>query len=355
MHKRLFIPGPTEVRKSILEAMATPMIGHRFPEFDELFKSTVEKVQKLLYTKNVIFVSTSSSTGLMEGAMRNCVSKRVLSCVNGAFSKRWAQIAEANGKEVDRLEVEWGKAVKPEMIDEKLKTGKYDAISLVLNETSTGVYAPIAEIAEVMKKYPDVIFMVDAVSCMAGTKIEVDKLGIDVVLAGVQKAFALPPGLAVAAISKKAMEKAKIIKNRGYYFDFLVMKKYYDKWETPATPSISHIYALDKQMSDIFEEGLDNRFKRHLKMAEYTRNWAKERGFTMFSEEGHHSPTVSCINNTKGFKIGDLNAFLAKKGAVISNGYGILKEKTFRIAHMGDTQMSNMEELLYWIDEFLSK
>ena len=355
MHKRLFIPGPTEVRKSNLEAMATPMIGHRFPEFDVLFKSTVEKVQKLLYTNNIIFVSTSSSTGLMEGAMRNCVSKRVLSCVNGAFSKRWAQIGEANGKEVDRLEVEWGKAIKPEMIDEKLKTGKYDAISIALNETSTGVYSPITEIAEVMKKYPDVIFMVDAVSCMAGTKIEVDKLGIDVVLAGVQKAFALPPGLAVAAISEKAMEKAKTVENRGYYFDFLVMKKYYDKWETPATPSISHIYALDKQMSYILEEGLDNRFNRHLKMAEYTRNWAKERGFTMFSEEGYHSPTVSCINNTKGFKVGELNAFLAEKGAVISNGYGTLKEKTFRIAHMGDTQMSNMEELLSWIDEFLSK
>jgi len=355
MHKKLFIPGPTEVRKSNLEAMATPMIGHRFPEFADLFKETVEKLQKLLYTNNIIFISTSSSTGLMEAAMRNCVSKKVLSCINGAFSKRWADIAEANGKVVDRIEIEWGKSVKPEMIDEKLRTGEYDAISMALNETSTGVLSNIEEIADVMRKYPDVMFLVDAVSCMSGTKIDIDKLGIDVCLAGVQKAFALPPGLAVASISDKAMEKARSIENRGYYFDFLIMKKYYDKWQTPATPSISHIYALNHQMSDIIEEGIENRFDRHSKMAEYVREWVKDRGFNMFSEEGYHSPTVSCINNTKGFKVKDLNDFLATKGAVISNGYGTLKEKTFRIAHMGDTQMADIEELLSWIDEFLSK
>ncbi|MGQ9478141.1 MAG: pyridoxal-phosphate-dependent aminotransferase family protein [Candidatus Bipolaricaulia bacterium] len=354
MHKKLFIPGPTEVRPEILKEMARPMIGHRMKEFSTLLMEVTAKVQKLLYTKNHVFMSTSSSTGMMEGAVRNCVAKRCLNAICGAFSQRWHEITLANGKEADPLEVEWGMANLPEEIDRKLATGKYDALTVVHNESSTGVMNPLEEIAAVMKKYPDVIFMVDAVSSMAGVKIEVDRLGIDVILAGVQKCFALPPGLTVVAVSEKALKKAEQVKNRGYYFDFLTFKRYLDeRQQTPATPSISHLYALNKQMDDIFAEGLENRFARHKAMADYVREWARE-NFALFAQPGYESNTLTAIKNTKGISVAALNEELGKRGAAISNGYGKLKEKTFRIAHMGDIQLADIKELLSWIDEIIA-
>lgn len=354
MHKKLFIPGPTEVRPEILKELARPMIGHRSKEFSELLMEVTPKVQKLLYTQNHVFMSTSSSTGMMEGAVRNCVAKRCLNCVCGAFSRRWHEITLANGKEADALEVEWGKAILPEMIDERLATGRYDAITLVHNETSTGVMNPLEKIAEVMKRYPDVTFMVDAVSSMAGVKIEVDKLGIDVILAGVQKAFALPPGLTVVAVSDEALKKAEQVPERGYYFDFLVFKRYLDdRQQTPTTPAIPHLYALNKQMDDILAEGLENRFARHQGMADYVRSWAKE-NFALFAQPGFESNTVTAIKNIKGISVAGLNEELAKRGAMISNGYGKLKEQTFRIAHMGDLKLADIKELLGWIDEIVA-
>ncbi len=354
MHKKLFIPGPTEVREDILDVMKTPMIGHRSKEFSELYDSVIPKVKKVLYTENKVFLSTSSATGLMEGAIRNCVKERALNLVCGAFSKRWHQITKANGKEADVVEVEWGKAILPEMVRDALKTGKYDAVTFVHNETSTGVMNPIYEIAEVMKEFPDVSFLVDAVSSMVGVKIEVDRLGIDVCLAGVQKAFALPPGLALCSVSEKALKKAESIPNRGYYFDFLTFLKYdQDKHQTPTTPIISIIFALDKQLDRFFEEGLENRFARHLKMANYVRDWTRQY-FAFFPDEKYLSNTLTAIKNTRGISVADLNKELGKRGAMISNGYGKLKEQSFRIAHMGDLTLDDMKWLLSQINEILS-
>ncbi len=357
MHKKLFIPGPTEVRDEVLQASAKPMVGHRSSDFAELYRRVIPKLQKCLYTEQYVFVFTSVSSGVMEGSIRNCASNRVLSCVNGAFSQRWYEMAVANGIEADKLEVEWGKAIKPEMVDKALSTGKYDCITFVHNETSTGVMSPLYEVAEVMKKYPDVMFLVDCVSSMMGVKVEVDKLGIDVCLAGVQKCWALPPGITVASVSKKAIEKAKTIKHRGYYFDFLQYLKYYEeRGQTPTTPAISLIYALDYQTDRILAEGLDNRFARHLEMAKWTREWAKEH-FTrngqkaLFPEEGYESITLTTINNTVGKSIADLNKELGKRGFQISNGYGKLKELTFRIAHMGDLTLDEVKEVCKAIEE----
>jgi len=353
MHKKLFIPGPTEVREDILDVMKTPMIGHRSKEFSELYDSVIPKVKKVLYTENKVFLSTSSATGLMEGAIRNCVKERALNLVCGAFSKRWHQITKANGKEADVVEVEWGKAILPEMVRDALKTGKYDAVTFVHNETSTGVMNPIYEIAEVMKEFPDVSFLVDAVSSMVGVKIEVDRLGVDVCLAGVQKAFALPPGLALCSVSEKALKKAESIPNRGYYFDFLTFLKYdQDKHQTPTTPIISIIFALDKQLDRFFEEGLENRFARHLEMANYVRDWTRQY-FAFFPDEKYLSNTLTAIKNTRGISVADLNKELGKRGAMISNGYGKLKEQSFRIAHMGDLTLDDMKWLLSQINEIL--
>ena len=353
MYKKLFIPGPTHVRDEILEAMATPMIGHRSKEYMDLQAEVIPKVQKLLYTENRIFLSTSSSTGLMEAAVRNCVAKKCLNTVCGAFSKRWHQITVANGKPADKLEVDMGQAITPEMVDEALSSGEYDAITLVHNETSTGVMNPIYEIAEVVKKYPDVCFLVDAVSSMAGAKIEVDKLGIDVCLAGVQKCFALPPGLAVASVSQKALDRAAQVPNRGYYFDFLVFQKYLDeRGQTPATPAIPQIIALNKQMDDILAEGLENRWRRHQEMAAFVQEWARKH-FALYSDERYLSPTVTNVKNTRGISVVALNEELGKRGAMISNGYGPLKEKCFRIAHMGDLTLDDLKWLTEQIEDIL--
>jgi len=351
-HKRLFIPGPTEVRAENLSALARPQVGHRSQEFMDLYRSVVPRVQKLLYTKEVVFLFTSSSTGVWEAAIRNCVNERVLCCMQGAFSDRWHKVAEANGKQADKLQVEWGKAIHAEAIDEALSSGKYDAITVVHNETATGVMNHLDEIAAVMKKYPDVSFLVDAVSSMAGTKIPVDDYGIDVCLAGLQKAFSLPAGLAVASVSARALDKAREVPARGYYFDFLEMLKYHERNQTPSTPSIPQIQALDAQLGDILEEGLDNRFGRHAMLAEIVRGWAREK-FGLFAEEGFESATVTCVENTRGVSVADLNNDLAAQWAMISNGYGKLKEKCFRIAHMGDTQEWEIRGLLATIDRIL--
>lgn len=353
MHKKLFIPGPTEVREDILQAQAKPMIGHRSKDFSALYEGVVNKIKKALNTQNHIIVFTSSGTGIMEGAIRNCVYKDVLCCVNGAFSDRWFKIAKACGKNADEIRVEWGKAIKPEMLEAKLKSNKYDAVTLVHNESSTGVRAPIEEIAEVMKKYPDTYFLVDTVSSLMGDKIEIDKLGIDVCLTSSQKCFALPPGLAVCSVTQRALERTRTITDRGYYFDFDAMLKRYEKdRQTPTTPAVTLLYAMDKQMDKMLAEGMENRYKRHLEMAQYVRDWAKKH-FALFPEPGYESVTLTCVDNTRKITVADLNAELGKRGFQISNGYGDLKEKTFRIAHMGDLTLEEIKELIKNINEIL--
>ncbi|MFH1586517.1 MAG: alanine--glyoxylate aminotransferase family protein [Candidatus Diapherotrites archaeon] len=351
-YKKLFIPGPTEVRKEILAEMERPMIGHRSKEFSGLYGELIPKLQELLYTKNKVFLSTSSSTGFMEAAVRNCVKKKCLNLVCGAFSEKWHKITVANGKDAEAMEIKWGTGHRSKDIEEKLSTGEFDAMTLVHNETSTGTMNKLYEIAEMMKKFPDVMFLVDTVSSMAGVKIEVDKLGIDVCLAGVQKAFAVPPGLAVAAVSEKAIEKAKQVENRGYYFDFLVFLKSDEKKQTPTTPAISQMYALNLQMDRIKEEGLENRFKRHKEMADYTRKWASD-NFELFVEEGYRSDTVTTVTNNKGINVAELNDKLGEREMMLSNGYGDLKEKTFRIGHMGDLTLDEIKKLTDNVDEIL--
>jgi len=352
--KKLFIPGPTEVRKDVLERMAWPMIGHRGGDFAELFNNLTAKLKKFLGTEDYAFVSTSASTGVMEGAILNCVDKRCLNVTCGIFGERWHEIAKACGREADILQsAEWGKANRVDEVDKALATGKYDAVTMQINETSTGIMNDYHAFAEMMKKYPDVMFLVDAVSAMAAVDINVDELGMDVCLAGVQKAFAAPPGITVFSVSEKAMEKSKKAKAKGYYFDFEVFKKYVGKGQTPTTPAISQIYALDYKMDQMFKEGLENRYRRHVEMAEYARAWAKDR-FDTFAEEGYQSVTLTVVRNSRAVSVADLIKFLGDKYALqLANGYGKLKEKTFRVGHMGDLTVEEVKDILSKIDEYL--
>ncbi|MGC9358411.1 MAG: pyridoxal-phosphate-dependent aminotransferase family protein [Anaerolineae bacterium] len=353
MYKKLFIPGPTHVRDEILKAQAAPMIGHRSKEYADLQAEVTPKLQRLLYTEQPVFLYTCSGTGVMEGALRQTVLKRALITVCGAFSDRWYKIAQANGVPSDRIDVDWGQAITPAMVDEALAQGDYDALTVTFNETSTGVMNPLPEIAALVReKYPRVVILVDAVSAMAGAKIEFDAWDLDVVLSSSQKCFALPPGLTVAAVSERAIQRAEQVPNRGYYLDFLNMLKYYKRSQTPATPAISLIRALNTQMDAILTEGLENRWARHQEMADTVRAWAREH-WALFAAEGYLSNTVTAVKNTRNVSIADLNVALGERGAMISNGYGALKEQTFRIAHMGDLTVEDIEWLLAQIDDIL--
>ena len=353
MYKKLFIPGPTHVREKILQAQAAPMLGHRSKDYSDLQEEVTPKLQQMLYTGQRVYLYASSSSGVMEGAVRQASAKRVLNTVCGAFSKRWHQMTAANGVACDKVEVPMGQAITPELVDEALSKGDYDAVTVVMNETSTGLMNPVQDIAALVHdKYPDVLILVDAVSCMAGAKIEFDAWGLDVCLAGVQKCFALPPGLTICAVSDRARERAKLVPNHGYYLAYEHMDKRYEKHQTPATPAVSLIQALNAQMDDVLAEGLENRWQRHKEMAAFVQDWAR-RYFALYSDERYLSHTVTNVENTRGFSVAGLNEELGKRGAMISNGYGDLKEKCFRIAHMGDLTLDDLKWLTGQIEDIL--
>lgn len=353
MYKKLFIPGPTHVRDEILQAQTAPMLGHRSKDYSDLQATVTPKLQEMLHTKQRVYLFASSSTGVMEGSVRQASLKKVLNTVCGAFSKRWHQITVANGVPCDKIAVPMGQAITPALVDEALSSGEYDAITIVHNETSTGIMNPVPEIAALVhEKYPDVLLLIDAVSCMAGVDIWFDKWGLDVCLAGVQKCFALPPGLTICAVRDRAMERARQVPNRGYYFDFVDQDKYYQRSQTPATPAISLIQALNAQLDDILTEGTATREARHREMAEIVRAWARQH-FALYGDEKYLSITVTNVENTRGISVADLNKELGKRGAMLSNGYGDLKEKCFRIAHMGDLQVPDIQWLLGQIDDIL--
>ncbi len=356
-HIRLYIPGPIEVRPEVLAAQAKPMIGHRSADFEALFARVQPKLREVFYTKSRVYVSTSSGTGLWEAASRNCVrdDKKVLHLINGAFSERWAEVSKVNGKQVDTISAEWGKAIKPEQLAEALDKQVYDAVAIVLNETSTGVKNPLEAYVPLIKQYPDTLILVDAVSIFGGYKIDFDSLGLDMVLTSTQKALALPPGLSFAAVSDRVLERAKQVPYRGYYFDFIELEKFLVKNNTPSTPNISLIFATDMELDYILAEGLDARFARHEQMAEMTRDWATELGFGLFAEAGYQSPTVTTVANTRKVDVKALNKYLATQGMTLSDGYGKLKDNTFRIAHMGDLTPADMQELFQAVGEFLQK
>ncbi len=351
---KLHIPGPVDVSSDVLEKMATPMIGHRTKEASNLQKGISDKVKKLFYTNNVIVLSTSSGSGLMEMAIKSCTNKGAAVFSIGSFGDRWAKMGKANGLNVDVFKAEPGKPTTPEVVEEALKTGKYDLVTVTHNETSTAVMNPVDKIGEIVKKYPDVIFCVDAVSSMGGVKIDVDNWGIDICITSTQKCLGLPPGLSIASISEKAYNRANEVKNRGLYFDLVELYKFsVEKNQYPSTPSLSHMYALDYQLSKILDkEGLENRFARHLELATYLREWANKY-FKVFASEGYESQTLTTIENTRGIDVSSLIKELEKEGHLIGNGYGDLKDKTFRIAHMNDRTLDELKELLELIEKKL--
>ena len=348
----MFIPGPVNVDRAVREAMSRPPINHRGKDFALLFDTLRPKTQWLMRTTNPVYFSTSSAIGLMEACARNCAGKRALHLTCGAFSEQWHKITLACGRETDALAVGWGRANRPEDLRIALDTGKYDVVCMVHSETSTSVLNPVAEIAEVMREFPDVVFCLDTVSSLGVSPVLVDDWGVDVCFASVQKGLALPPGFAVFSLSEKALQRARTIPNRGYYFDFLVFDEYGGKSQTPTTPSIPHLYGLNYQLDRIKSEGLENRWGRHRQMAELAQTWASDR-FACFAEAPYRSLAVTAVTNTWNIDVTALNKYLSGLNMVIASGYGKLKGSTFRIGHVGETQIGQIETLLEAIDRFM--
>lgn len=357
---RFFLPGPTEVAPRVLQAQARAVIGHRGPGIQGLMTGIQEGLKAVFRTERPVFVSTSSATGLMEAGIRNGVGDRVLALVNGAFSERFAKIARACGKEVEVVEVAWGEAHDPGAVAERVEGGGFDAVTVVHSETSTGALNPVAEIASAVREASDALILVDSVSGLGGADVRTDEWDLDFVLTGAQKALAVPPGLAFAVASERMLERAESLPDRGYYFDLLHFRRNMDELQTPNTPAVTLLYALEEQLERIREEGLDARLARHRAMAERCWAWVEDASartgldLRVLAPAGRRSPTVTCVLLPEGLRGPDVVASVAERGWVIAPGYGKLKEGAIRIGHMGEHAVGELDDLLEILEEVLA-
>ena len=357
---RFFLPGPTEVRPEILHAQIGPMVGHRSPATER----TVERLQRglrpLFGTERPVYIAPSSATGLMEAAVRNGVRRRVLCLVNGAFSERFATIARACGREAEELTVAWGEAHDPARVADALAGGDFDAVTVVHCETSTGVLNPVADIARVAHDAGDVAVLVDAVTSVAGMEFHADDWNLDFVLTGSQKALALPPGLALGVAQPSVLERARANPARGLYFDLLAFERNLEKSQTPTTPAMSLLYALAAQLDAIEEETIAGRAERHRAMARTLYAWvedvrSRDLPIEILAPAGFRSPTVTCLRPPPGWSGSQVQAALAERGFTVAPGYGRLRDEMFRIGHMGDHTVSELETLLAVLEEVLRR
>ena len=352
---KLFNPGPVDVSPETFAAMSHTMIGHRGKEFEDLYASLQPGLKEIFGTVRPVFLSTSSAWGVMEGAIRNLAKKKVLCLCCGAFSDKWLDVAKKCGLEAEAIQAEWGDAISPEAVREKLAEGGFDTVTFIHSETSTGVLNDLAGIAAVVKSFPDTMLIVDTVSSLSTIDIDMDKHGIDVCLAGVQKALALPPGLALFAVSDAAMERAKTIPNRGYYFDFFEFAKNDAANNTPTTPAISLLFGLQFILAQIAKESFSARKARHAKTNSMIREWGAKHGFKNFAPEGRQSFALSCFATPEGF---DQTSFIknlkSKYNFLINGGYGKIKGTTFRISNMGNETEATMQELIDAMDDVLA-
>jgi len=353
-YPKLFSPGPVDVSKDTFTAMSQTMIGHRGSDFENLYASLQPGLQEIFGTARPVFISTSSAWGVMEGALRNLARKKVLCLCCGAFSDKWLDVAKKCGFEAEAVQVEWGQAINPEVVRAKLAEGGFDTVTFIHSETSTGVLNDIVAISKVVKSFPDTMLICDTVSSLSTVPVDMDANDIDVMLAGVQKALALPPGMAVFAVSEAAMERAKGNPNRGYYFDFVEFAKNAAANNTPCTPAISLLFGLQFILEGIAKEGFAGRRARHAKTNSMIAAWGAKHGFELFAPEGRRSFALTCFATPAGF---DLSAFIKnlknKHHFLINGGYGKIKGTTFRISNMGNETEATIQELIDAMDDVL--
>jgi aspartate aminotransferase-like enzyme len=336
------------------------MIGHRGPGIQDLMKEIQHGLKQVFVTERPVFVSAASATGFMEAAVRNGADGRVLALVNGAFSQRFADIARACALEVDELVVPWGGVHDPATVATKLQERRYDAVTVVHSETSTGALNDLRALSGVVAASEGTFLLVDSVTGVGGAEMRADDWKLDFVLTGSQKALALPPGLAFGVASDRMMERAAQMEGKGVYFDLVAFAKNLDKFQTPTTPALSLLYALQHQLAHIEEETMEGRWARHRDMAERTWAWVADmhgkRGveLSVMAPEGARSPTVTTICLPDHLKGPAMVKGMFDRGWVIGGGYGKLKEGPIRIGHMGDHTLSELNALLGVLEEVMA-
>ncbi len=357
---KLFTAGPVACFPEVLEVMSLQMLSHRSDEYRALHKDTVLRLADFLEAKeSTVLLIPASGTGFMEASIRNAVTPggKVLVTIIGAFGKRYREVVESNGRVPIVLEKPPGEPVLPEELDEALKKNPdVEAVTITYNETSTGVLNPLPELAKVVKEHDKLLF-VDAVSAMGAADIKVDEWGIDLVFASSQKAFGVPPGLAMAAVSPAVFEKAEKIPGRGWYFDLLKIKKYLDsQWSTPSTPPIPQIAGLNAVLRIIEKMGGKEAWLRmYAERAEKIRRGVRDLGLELFAREGYYSPTITVVKAPEGVRGVDVYKAMRNRGFEIAKGYGPVKEYTFRIGHMGYITDEDIEELFINLREVIEE
>ncbi|HEX2251936.1 MAG TPA: alanine--glyoxylate aminotransferase family protein [Thermoanaerobaculia bacterium] len=353
---RFFLAGPTYVPEDVRQAMTQPVVAHRSPSFKALWARLAERLPAVFRTRGDVYVATGSSTLLMESAVVSTVGRDVLNLTNGAFSERWHAICRSLGRAADRLEHPWGEAVDPDLLRQALRRKRYEAVTVVHNETSTGVLNPLAEIARVVREESDALLLVDAVSSLGGAPVETDAWGLDVVLTGSQKALAVPPGLALFTLSERAGRQADGVPHRGFYTDLLRYRDKHREGGPITTPAVPVAYALDHQLGRVAAEGMEARWERHRRLQQTTAAWAAERGLRNSAPPAVRSPTVSCLAPPAGAPPApEIVRRLAGRGFTVAGGYGQWKATTFRIGHLGEVRDSDLAPLLAACDEVLEE
>jgi aspartate aminotransferase-like enzyme len=355
-----FVPGPTEIRPEILAQMTRPMMGHRGRAFEAMFARIEAGLRDVLLTARPVYVGATSATGFMEMAIRNTPEGTILSLVNGAFSDRFAKVAESCERVVDRVEVPWGSTYDFNAVESALSRQKYVAVTVAHSETSTGVLTDVRTVAELAHKH-GAMCIVDSVSGAGGAELTIDGWGIDFFLTGSQKALALPAGLAFAVASADFVERAKKVRNRGFYFDVVEYDNYAEKNQTPSTPATSLLYALEAQMGDIGREGIERRWDRHLSMRDATIEWvegmSRRRGvdLSVMAPEGARSPTVTVVVLPSSMKGPEVSDAVKARGYTVGGGYGKLKDTTIRIGHMGDHSLEGVQRCLHVCESVITE
>ncbi len=357
---KLFTAGPVACFPEVLAIMSVQMFSHRSAEAKAVHVDTLERLKKFLEAdKGEIILFPSSGTGFMEASVRNTVPRgeKVLVTVIGAFGKRFADVVNSNGRKAVVLEKEPGQAVKPEELDEALrKNPDVHAVTITYNETSTGVLNPLPELAKVVHEHDKLLF-VDAVSAMGGADIRFDEWGIDLVFASSQKAFGVPPGLAVAAVSERVFEIAEKMPERGWYFDLPLYKEFNEKKKgTPSTPPLPQIFGLNVVLRIVEKMGGKKAWlDMYRKRSGMIREGVREMGLGILAEPGYESPTITAVVVPEGMKGVDVYNAMRERGLELAKGYGSVAEKTFRIGNMGYVTFEDIREMLDNLREVIEK
>lgn len=350
LQDNLRIPGPTPLPPEVSQALTAPMISHRGADYVALQRDTVSMLKQFFQTHNDLFLFTSSGTGMMEASIVNTLSPKdkVLAVTIGAFGDRFVACAKALGIDVTVVSFPMGEAADPKIVVEAFKKVKgCKAVIMTHNETSTAITNNIPLLTSEVRKYGDPLFLVDSVSGMGNLDLPVDELKLDVVFTSSQKAWMTPPGLAMVSVSARAMEMGKSAKSHRYYFDFAHMKKYADIGQTPETPAVSTIFALNAALKLMIKRGVKETFAYYADLALYTRKSLGENCFILFGDTRHASNTVSACLLPDGIDDAEFRSLLKKKySVVVAGGMGSMKGKIFRVAHMGWVTKSDIDEVV---------